>query len=232
MRVREHTGSFLLDAIAGIDIALWGICGKACRQPICRLFGGSPNLQIPTYISGLEGDDLHSRLSNAPSQAAAGATRFKIFLDTTQGCLRLIDHLREKCSEEIEIYVDALGRMTPKSALACARQLESRRVGWLEAPLKPEDLRGHGRVAANSPIAIAIGESYRTRYEVLPFFDVGGVDVLQPDIGRSGLSEGRKLSVLADTFAHTRCAARQYRTGTADSCCPTSERSLREPACY
>jgi galactonate dehydratase len=116
--------------------------------------------------------------------------------------LRLIDRLREECSEEIEIYVDALWRLTPKSALAFARQLESRGVGWLEAPLKPEDVRGHGKLAANSPIPIAIGESYRTRYEVLPFFDVGGVDMLQPDIGRTGLSEGRKLSVLADTF-HT-----------------------------
>ncbi|HEY2972538.1 MAG TPA: mandelate racemase/muconate lactonizing enzyme family protein [Pyrinomonadaceae bacterium] len=203
MRVRGHTGSFLLDAIAGIDIALWDICGKACEQPVCRLFGGSPLLQIPTYISGLEGDDLHSRLSYAQSQVAAGATRFKIFLDTTQGdCLRLIDRLREEYSEEIEICVDALWRLSLKSALGFARQLESRRVGWLEAPLKPEDVRGHGRLAANSPIPIAIGESYRTRYEVLPFFEVGGVDMLQPDIGRSGLTEGRKLSVLADTF-HT-----------------------------
>ena len=28
MRVRGHTGGFLLDAIAAIDIAVWDICGK------------------------------------------------------------------------------------------------------------------------------------------------------------------------------------------------------------
>jgi len=39
MLVRGHTGSFLRDAIAGIDIALWDICGKAWGQPVCRLFG-------------------------------------------------------------------------------------------------------------------------------------------------------------------------------------------------
>jgi len=114
--------------------------------------------------------------------------------------LQLIDRLLDECAEEIEIYVGALWRLTPKSALAFARQLEARRVGWLEAPLKPEDVRGHGRLAANSRIPIAIGESYRTRYELLPFFGAGGVDILQPDIGRSGLSEGRKLAILADTF--------------------------------
>jgi D-galactarolactone cycloisomerase len=201
MRVRGHTGSFLRDAIAGIDIALWDICGKAWGQPVCRLFGGAPHLEMPSYISGLEGQDLESRVSYARSQVAAGARRFKVFLDTTQReCLQLIDRLRDECAEEIEIYVDALWRLAPKSALGFARQLEARRVGWLEAPLKPEDVRGHGRQAANSPIPIAIGESYRTRYELLPFFEAGGVDILQPDIGRSGLSEGGKLAILADTF--------------------------------
>ena len=29
MRVRGHTGSFLLDSIAGIDLALWDLCGQA-----------------------------------------------------------------------------------------------------------------------------------------------------------------------------------------------------------
>jgi galactonate dehydratase len=201
MRVRGHTGGFLLDAIAGIDIALWDICGKACGQPVCRLFGGSPHFKVPSYVSGLEGQDLDARVSYAQSQGAGGASRFKVFLDTTQReCLRLIDSLRAKCSEEIEIYVDALWRLTPKSALGFARQLEKRQVGWLEAPLKPEDVRGHSQLAANSPIPIAIGESYRTRYEVLPFVLAGVVDILQPDIGRSGLSEGRKLAILADTF--------------------------------
>src|SRR5438132_1373757 len=34
---RKPTASF---AYAGIDMALWDLCGKACGQPLCNLFGG------------------------------------------------------------------------------------------------------------------------------------------------------------------------------------------------
>src|SRR6266852_1514050 len=35
---RRPTASF---AYAGIDMALWDICGQAARQPLCNLFGGT-----------------------------------------------------------------------------------------------------------------------------------------------------------------------------------------------
>ena len=61
-------------------------------------------------------------------------------------------------------------------------------VLWHEAPLAPEDVRGHARLARRSPVRIALGESYRTRFEVLPYFERGAVGVLQPDLGRSGIN--------------------------------------------
>src|SRR5262249_17495119 len=81
-----------------------------------------------------------------------------------------------------------------------AEALSARHAGWLEAPLMPEDVAGHARLAHRTRVPIAIGESYRTRYEMRPFFERGAVGVLQPDLGRSGITESRKLAVLADTF--------------------------------
>lgn len=49
MRLRSHTQGFTLEAIAGIDIALWDIRGKYYNEPVWRLLGGAYRLQIPVY---------------------------------------------------------------------------------------------------------------------------------------------------------------------------------------
>lgn len=201
MRVRGHTGSFLLDAIAGVDIALWDICGKAYDQPVCRLFGASPAAPLPCYVSGLAGAGVEEKLSYARQHMAEGARAFKVFLDdTTNSCLHLIDALRGAFDTQVDIYVDALWRLDTKSALSFAGELAQRKVGWLEAPLMPEDVAGHAKLTAHAQIPVALGESYRTRFELLPFFQSGALNILQPDIGRSGLTEARKLAALAETF--------------------------------
>lgn len=201
MRVRGHTGSFLLDSIAGIDIALWDICGKTYNQSVCRLLGASPVEPLPCYVSGLAGASVEEKLSYARQHVEAGARAFKIFLDTSEDdCLRLLDALREAFDMQVALYVDALWRLTLKSAQSFAGELAKRKVGWLEAPLMPEDVAGHAKLTAHAEVPIAIGESYRTRFEMLPFFQSGALDILQPDIGRSGITEGRKLAALAETF--------------------------------
>lgn len=201
MRVRGHTGSFLLDAMAGLDIAIWDICGKAYGQPIYRLLGGPFQKTLPCYISGLAGANDRERIDYVRDHTERGARAFKLYLDKTErDCLALVDGLRDAFGEQIDIFVDALWRLAPKSALRLVRQLEKRNVKWLEGPLVPEDLKGHQQLAAEAEILIAIGESYRTRFELLPFMEMSALDLLQPDVGRTGITEGRKIAVMAETF--------------------------------
>jgi D-galactarolactone cycloisomerase len=206
MRVRGHTGSFLLDAIAAIDIAVWDICGKRARQPLARLLGGPCHDPVPCYVSGLHGDSVDARVAEAMRLHGLGARTFKIFMsDTESDCLETVRAVRGALGEGVGVAVDALWRLDEARAIRFANALAASNVLWLEAPLVPEDVRGHARLARRSPVPIAIGESYRTRFEVLPFFERGAVGVLQPDLGRSGITEARKLAVLADTH-HVRVA--------------------------
>jgi galactonate dehydratase len=94
--------------------------------------------------------------------------------------------------------LDALWRMEQADAVRFGRELDARKATWFEAPLKPEDVNGHARLAASIDTPVAIGECWRTRWEMKPFFDAGAVEILQPDIGRSGITEGMKLCALAE----------------------------------
>lgn len=199
MRVRGHTSSFLLDAIAGIDTALWDIKGKAMNARVCDLLGGAFRETLPAYISGLSGADDAARVEQAAEYCAQGFRAFKLFMDgEPHDVLRLVDGLRVRLSESATVLVDALWRFDAASAVRFGKQLDERGAGWFEAPLKPEDVAGHARLAAAIETPVAIGESYRTRWEMQPFFAAGAVEVFQPDIGRSGITEGMKLAALAE----------------------------------
>jgi D-galactarolactone cycloisomerase len=206
MRVRGHTGSFLLDAIAAIDMAVWDICGKTWGQPVARLLGGPCHDPVPCYISGVHGASVDARVADAERLHALGARAFKLFLSGSETeCLETLRALRAALGAEVGLAVDALWRLDEARAVRFAEALATCDVLWLEAPLPPEDVKGHARLARRSPVPIALGESYRTRFEVLPFLEQGAVGVLQPDLGRSGITEARKLAVLADTH-HVRVA--------------------------
>ena len=69
---------------------------------------------------------------------------------------------------------------------------------FLETPLSPDDLDGHAALAARGLIRIASGEWLTTRYEFLDLMDRGGVDVVQPDVGRvGGITEAVRVVRLA-----------------------------------
>lgn len=202
MRVRGHVGSFLLDAIAGIDTALWDIKGKALNVRVCDLLGGPFVNELPAYVSGLSGGptgDDDARIAQAAEYQQRGFNAFKLFMDDEQGALlRLHDGLRAVLGENVKLMLDVLWRMERAEAVRFGRELDARKVTWFEAPLKPEDVQGHARLAASIDTPVAIGECWRTRWEMRPFFEAGAVEILQPDIGRSGITEGMKLCALAE----------------------------------
>jgi galactonate dehydratase len=52
----------------------------------------------------------------------------------------------------------------------------------------PELIDAHAELAAAIRTPLALGESYRTRYELAPFLDRKIVKWIQPDLGRCGIS--------------------------------------------
>ncbi|MBI1354209.1 MAG: mandelate racemase/muconate lactonizing enzyme family protein [Acidobacteria bacterium] len=198
MRVRGQTGGFMLDAISGVDIALWDLAGKIHDAPVAELLGDRPPLdRLPAYVSGLAGETNAERVEQARGYREQGFSKFKLFFDRTkEDLLGLMDALRAELGDDTEIAVDALWRLR-EDAGDFGRQLDRRRAMWLECPLLPEDPAAHGVLARSIRTPLALGESYRTRYELAPFFREECLRFLQPDLGRVGLTEGMRLAVRA-----------------------------------
>jgi len=106
-------------ALAGIDIALWDLVGKAQGVPLHRLLGGASRERIPTYASLLRygNPDLVARFT----QEAVGRG---------YAAVKLHEHLvetvapgRKAAGPDIALMVDTNCAWTPNEAIAMARRL-------------------------------------------------------------------------------------------------------------
>ncbi len=198
MRVRGQTGGFMLDAISGVDIALWDLAGKVQNRPIARMLSVNASESVPAYYSGLPGTTIEQCVHNATLAAACGFQVFKLFHDGTErDLLARIDTLARLLPGEARFAVDALWRLDPESAAAFGRELDGRQALWLEAPLPPEDAAAHRRLARAIRTPIALGESYRTLFEISPFLRERTAGFVQPDLGRCGISEFLRIAEAA-----------------------------------
>jgi galactonate dehydratase len=199
MRVCGQTGGFMLDAMAALDMALWDLAGKIYEAPICALIAGAAaRPRLETYVNYLSGDTDAARVESARIYRDSGCRRFKVFHDAGERqALNTYDALAEICGSR-NIAVDAQWRLDPETAAAFGAELDRRGALWLECPFPPEDPVRHAALAARLSTPIALGESYRTHYELAPFFRARAMRIVQPDLGRCGITEALRIARAAE----------------------------------
>lgn len=183
MRVRGHSGGFMLDAMSGVDIALWDLAGKLAGKPVAHLLAADPKRHVPAYLSGTAGATPAERAAFAAGFAAEGFSLVKLYYESSWADLLAV---ADALPAGMQFAVDALWHLPPADAVAMAHELDARRARWLECPLYPEDVAGHAALAAAITTPIALGESYRTLAELAPFLPIA--KILQPDLGRVGIT--------------------------------------------
>lgn len=199
-----------VQAISGIDLALWDIKGKALGQPVYRLLGGAFQQEVPAYASVL--------MPETPDATAAEVKRWRdqgyqavklgwgpLGLDPELD-LSLVAAAREAAGDRMKVMID-LGFYPGRAletgwdasrVLDFARRVERYQPYWLEEFLPPDDLNGFARVAAGTTIRTAAGENCMGRYEFIDLMDLGRVSIVQPDVTRSGgLTECKRIAALA-----------------------------------
>ncbi|MBX3142281.1 MAG: mandelate racemase/muconate lactonizing enzyme family protein [Trueperaceae bacterium] len=208
MRLRGHDSGFLIEAISGIDIALWDIVGKATGEPIHRLLGGAYRDRIKVYASGVpatkaaRGEADHARmLAAAQSAVDRGFLGLKMAIGSgPEADVTSVRAVRELVGPKMAIFADAAGNYDVGRAVMVGRELETLGVGFLEAPLPHEFVDGYAEVARTLAIPIA-NDVITTRYQVLDYLKKSALDIVQPDVCRTGgITELKRISVLTDAF--------------------------------
>ncbi len=219
----------VMNAISGIDIALWDIVGKIAKFPLYRLLGACRD-RVEVYASGgfyQEGKVIADLAAEAEGYRAHGFKGMKMKVGrnpSTQTDLRhLVDHA-ELCQVEPEediarvaavrhalgprakLMVDVNCAWSPSFAIEMGRAFEPYKLYWIEEPVATDDIDGSARVADALATPIAGYETEIGLYGFRELITRGAVDIVQPDLAwAGGFSECRRIAALA--HAHHRMIA-------------------------
>lgn len=199
--VRGHTASYTIDAITGIDIALWDIKAQVEKKPLHQLLGEKHASRLPLYVSGLRRPSLEERQALAKEKVAEGFTGVKIFIgNTAEKTLAECRAIRQAIGPEADLAFDAICAHTYEAAYQIGRGLDELNAAWFESPIDPEDVVGHARLARAIKTPLAIGEPLRTVREFEPWLQEKAMQVAQPDIVRCGITGG--MEIMKQALAH------------------------------
>ena len=201
MRVRGFFGGYYVDSIAGVDIAVWDLFGKLVGQPVVKLLGGQRMAQIPVYVSGLPRATLDQRLELAREFRAQGFDAFKYAAAVSQeGIVREMRVLREGLGPDVKLMVDLHWKFTAQEAIQLIDQLAPYQPYFVEAPCQPEDIEGQAHVGASIKVPLALGEEWRTVFEVRPRLERRSMSIIQPEMGHTGISQFMQIARMANAF--------------------------------
>lgn len=200
-----------MNSIAGVDIALWDLIGKALGQPIYNLLGGLYRERVPLYASFGGGRRLSAQEigARAGRYAELGFGAVKVRMDWQEDHtdpepdhgLDAVRAMRAAVGEQVDIMFDPNNGYSPHRAIQIGRRLEEYRVFHFEEPVAAYDYAGLAAVADALDLPVAAGEQEYTRWQFRDLILQGKVDIVQPDIIKAGgISELRKIAAVAQTF--------------------------------
>lgn len=205
----------VIHTMAGIDVALWDIKGKAFGQPVHTLLGGAFRNRIRAYASILFGRTPAETTEIGRRWVERGFTAIKFGWEPMgqdeRTDIALVEQARRGVGDDTLLLIDAGCPWDARTAMQRERKFRDYSIGWLEEPLAADDFAGYGRLSAVSETPIAAGEGMATRGEFQRLLDEGGVDIVQIDPSRVGLTETMKVISLARD-RHRKVVNHSYKT--------------------
>ena len=207
--MRDHGQKGMpLQALSGVDIALWDIAGKVAKLPLHKLLGGVHRKDIPVYGYGMmlrpePIEDLISRFEDEAQEIKSKgfrATKMKVGMGPKDD-IRLAEAVRKGVGDDFKFMADANHCYTTSDAFYVGHALDELDAYWFEEPVAPEDLDGYRELRAGLKVNISGGEAEFNRWGWRSLLEARGLDIAQPEVcALGGVSE--YIRVLALCHAH------------------------------
>lgn len=183
LRVRGHTRGTDVEALSGIEIALYDCYGKLVGKPLNRVLSEAPRPDVPAYAGSLISsrgpvEDQVEKARGAEFTGAKVKVGFGVEADR-----ELLGEVRRRWPDGM-LVADANGAYDGNAALRACSVFRDIGLGWFEEPVLSDDIEGY-RLLKGSGVEIGAGESWFPGDFRGPV-EEGLVGVLEPSVSRCG----------------------------------------------
>jgi L-rhamnonate dehydratase len=189
----------VLNAISGVDLALYDLLGKVRQEPVYALLGGPVRDELTCYATGARPDiarDLgfiggKMPLHHGPAEGEEGMRRN----------LEELAAMRELVGDDFWLMFDCWMSLDLDYATRLAHRAAEYGLKWIEEALMPDDYWGYQELRRAVPptMLVTTGEHEATRWGFRQLLEMRCADIIQPDVGWcGGITELIKISALAD----------------------------------
>lgn len=188
----------VLNAISGVDLALYDLLGRIRQVPVFELLGGPVRDELQFYATGARPDRAKELgfiggkmpLHHGPAEGEEGLKKN----------LEMIADMRARVGDDFWLMLDCWMSLDVEYATRLAHGAAEHGLKWIEEALIPDDYWGYAELRRRAPTTMLVttGEHEATRWGFRQLLETG-VDIIQPDVGWcGGITELLKISALAD----------------------------------
>ena len=190
----------VVNAISGVDLALWDLLGRLRGEPVYQMLGGKVRDELVFYATGARPDLAKEMgfiggklpLHHGPAEGEEGLHRN----------IRALATMRERVGDDFWLMLDCWMSLDLNYATRLAHRAREYGLKWIEEALSPDDYWGYAALKRAMPpgMMVTTGEHEATRWGFRMLLEMECCDLIQPDVGWcGGLTELVKIADLADS---------------------------------
>jgi L-alanine-DL-glutamate epimerase-like enolase superfamily enzyme len=200
--------------LAGLEMALWDVCGKVSGLAAHELLGGAVRDEIQ-YFGFAQGESAAEIAADAAEIAASGCE--VIYVKVGRGDALDVDIVRQvraAIGPDKRLRMDPNEHWSPAKATRMIRKMAEFDVDFIEQPTNCESISALAQVRANSPVAIAADQVVFTPYDAFDVCREKAADMIVLGLHETGgLLRFSKIAHIAEAAGIDICIHGLYETG-------------------
>jgi L-rhamnonate dehydratase len=189
----------VVNAISGVDLALWDLLGRLRGEPVVHMLGGAVRDELQFYATGARPDLAKEMgfiggklpLHHGPAEGKEGFARN----------IAELAEMRSRVGDDFWLMLDCWMALDLDYATRLAQAAHEHGLKWIEEALSPDDYWGYAALKRQVPegMLVTTGEHEATRWGFRMLLEMDCCDIVQPDVGWcGGLTELVRIAELAD----------------------------------